>query len=692
MKPKSPQDTLAHAGRSALDTFERRPFEFSMHDSLNMSRQRKNMTRTRTNIHSTSTSSSRDHLDFLDLVSLICDIYQTSLLELIPMQQFHPAWENEEDMGNSCIVTSRSISSSTPSGTIRGETRTEGSKVIVKRTKKGIWQLQQYAAIHDLVTELRVRSHAPLRNNPYIVNLKGIAWDFENDDEEKPKPLLVEEFAPHRSLETFWERNNLRRMPFRIKASLCKDIAQGIKALHSCGIVHGDVKPGNILVFPFRSIRRPFMAKLTDFGHSVCEFEALECLPAWTPHWCAPEANQEASGMAPMTFRDMMATDVYSYGLVATSIMIGTSIFSKDFLGSGDTGSPADINAPNYLINRVMELVIHEDRVQLDSDFDLLVIHTLLNSTLQIVPSQRKSISDCIDIFSRYEETIYNSNQQSQSLSEYVPPYEVIRPVIARQPPIIGYRSLAKCSFLVKRKIVEQLEKSAMETSSQRRAACAWELCICYFSGFGVEKDWARARHWLTEAAVEGVRIAQAFYVRLNSAMAFSPIESLTMSPKVSSNGQNQIMDANALLSEWLEYAVSVGCLDVLPDLQELDKNIGASFHIEATETFRKDMAATIRLSKELSDGSKSKSHEPNLDSPLQVLRASVQGDLDFVQTALQSNPGSRDCFDSDGNTPLLLAAKYGNFSTVSFLLHHASTNTKKSKLLFEPQLEKVPI
>ncbi|KAI0434087.1 hypothetical protein F5Y09DRAFT_337979 [Xylaria sp. FL1042] len=113
-------------------------------------------------------------------------------------------------MGNSCIVTSRFVSSSTPSGTVRGETRIEESKVIIKRTKKGIWQLQQYAAIHDLVTELRVRSHAPLRNSPYIVDLKGIAWDVENDDEGKPRPLLVEEFAPHRSLETFWEQNNCR--------------------------------------------------------------------------------------------------------------------------------------------------------------------------------------------------------------------------------------------------------------------------------------------------------------------------------------------------------------------------------------------------------------------------------------------------------------------------------------------------
>jgi len=348
---------------------------------------------------SNSGAQSQRGIDFLDLVSLICDIYQNYMGDLIPMQQFHPSWESEEDAGNTCVVTSRSISSPTPSSTVRGERKIFEEKIIVKRTKKGIFGTQG-PALRSLVSELRIRSHPPLRSHPNIVDLKGVAWDFENDDETKPRPLLVEEFAPHRSLETFWDTQNLVRMPFKVKASLCNDIAQGISALHVCGIVHGDIKPGNILIFPATAQRGPFMAKLTDFGHSICEFEGRRSLPAWTPLWSAPEADPETSGGESMTFQDMMTTDIYSYGLVVVSIAIGTSIFSDKFLDFKDAASVTKLKIADTMMDRAMKVVFQEDRTQLDSDFDLVVIHSLLKSCLKKLPSDR-SLTHCLTVLRR---------------------------------------------------------------------------------------------------------------------------------------------------------------------------------------------------------------------------------------------------------------------------------------------------
>jgi serine/threonine protein kinase len=392
------QHSSSGDGRS--NPLVRRAGELDFLDSFKtMSQQRKNLTRGRRPASTAAPVQAK--VDFLGLVSLICDIYQSYEFGLIPMQQFHSSWEREEDAGHNCIVTSRSISSPTPSSTVRGQTTASEGKIIVKRTKKGLLTTHGSSALASLVTELRIRSHPPLRDHPNIVNLKGIAWDFENDDETKPRPLLLEEFAHHRSLETFWAVQNMVRMPFRIKSSLCSDIAQGISALHGCGIVHGDIKPGNILIFSTTSRRQPFRAKLTDFGHSVCNFEARTALPVWTPIWSAPEADPELSEVDNMTFSAMLATDVYSYGLVAASIIVGTSIFSEKFTGFSDAGKVTRLKRDDLMLSRVMDLIVREDKANKDSDFDLVVIESLLQCCL-LKEGTKRSISECQTITERY--------------------------------------------------------------------------------------------------------------------------------------------------------------------------------------------------------------------------------------------------------------------------------------------------
>jgi serine/threonine protein kinase len=50
---------------------------------------------------------------------------------------------------------------------------------------------------------------------------------------------------------------------------LLGDVASGLVALHTCGIVHGDMKLDNVLVFP--SMNRPAkaLARVADFGHAL---------------------------------------------------------------------------------------------------------------------------------------------------------------------------------------------------------------------------------------------------------------------------------------------------------------------------------------------------------------------------------------------------------------------------------------
>lgn len=333
--------------------------------------------------------------DFLTLVGLICDTYRAYTGGLVMMQSFHRNSEIFEDRGGSCVVSRKTIATPTLSNIRRGLKGNLKENIIVKRTQRGILEPES-SALRSFITELRVRAHLPLKLHPNIVDLKGVAWDFEDDDRKVPRPLLLEELAVERSLSYFWTKRNLTRMPFKAKADLCLDIADGLSALHSCGIVHGDVKPDNILVFRRSEFQGAYMAKLTDFGHSVLAYEGLTALPAFTLQYSAPEANEDRK----LTFQDMKQTDVYSYGLVVLSVVIGRS-YSDGF---GDTLE--SFKKDDSMLNRAMALVETEDRDNTDSDFDLTTLRSIFTYTMQY-DSGKRDLARCIRAIKRYKSSTF---------------------------------------------------------------------------------------------------------------------------------------------------------------------------------------------------------------------------------------------------------------------------------------------
>ncbi|KAI1047141.1 hypothetical protein LB505_010113 [Fusarium chuoi] len=60
-------------------------------------------------------------------------------------------------------------------------------------------------------------------------------------------PALVLEYAEHGSLKSYQEAGYGRSL--YEKLDIAFDTARGLEGLHEAGIVHGDVKPSNLLVF-----------------------------------------------------------------------------------------------------------------------------------------------------------------------------------------------------------------------------------------------------------------------------------------------------------------------------------------------------------------------------------------------------------------------------------------------------------
>ncbi|MEA3186461.1 MAG: eukaryotic-like serine/threonine-protein kinase, partial [Chthoniobacter sp.] len=148
-------------------------------------------------------------------------------------------------------------------------------------------------------------------------------------------------------------------------------IAQGLQAAHKKGLIHRDVKPGNILFADAHT------AKIVDFGLALlAEHEAEERGEVWgTPYYVAPEKlNQE-----PEDYR----SDIYSLGGTLFHAVAGRPPFEAESASlvalkhikskavSLQAFAPDVSSATAYVINRML----HKDPAQRYQTYDELLEH-----------------------------------------------------------------------------------------------------------------------------------------------------------------------------------------------------------------------------------------------------------------------------------------------------------------------------
>lgn len=132
---------------------------------------------------------------------------------------------------------------------------------------------------------------------------------------EQPLPYLVMEFIPGETLQQYLDRTG----PLDIADTLRigRQIAEGLSAAHASGLIHRDIKPGNILLEtgPLPGQQR---VKITDFGLARAADDASltqSGVIAGTPLYMAPE---QALGR-PLDLR----TDLFSLGSVLYQMVAG---------------------------------------------------------------------------------------------------------------------------------------------------------------------------------------------------------------------------------------------------------------------------------------------------------------------------------------------------------------------------------
>jgi serine/threonine protein kinase len=120
-----------------------------------------------------------------------------------------------------------------------------------------------YHRLQSVLLEIQIMRHNPLKDHPNILSALGYGWKSHG---ERLLPYVVVEYAAHGSMRS-WLRDGERGVKAKFK--LAGDIASGLKALHVCDIIHGDLKLDNILVVPAPTRSVQVTAKLCDFGHSI---------------------------------------------------------------------------------------------------------------------------------------------------------------------------------------------------------------------------------------------------------------------------------------------------------------------------------------------------------------------------------------------------------------------------------------
>jgi len=138
---------------------------------------------------------------------------------------------------------------------------------------------------------------------------------------ESGEPWLVMEYLPSHSLAQILDRNG--PIPTTQAAQLGAQVADAMTEGHEVGIIHRDIKPGNILIAD--SGRNAGIVKITDFGISRAKDDVQLTqtgVITGTPAYFSPEV---ARGEEPTE-----ASDVYSLGSTLYTAVEGTPPFGID--------------------------------------------------------------------------------------------------------------------------------------------------------------------------------------------------------------------------------------------------------------------------------------------------------------------------------------------------------------------------
>ncbi|KAI5839152.1 hypothetical protein DFP73DRAFT_614649 [Morchella snyderi] len=510
-------------------------------------------------------------------------------------------------------------------------------------------QIRTY--FRTLELEILALCHPPLREHRNIVDL--LEWCYDHQTPEILLPVLVVERAKG-SLSEFMQEGTTasesENREVNIRHHFCLDIADGLEALHKEGIVHGDLKPDNVLVFPQNNPRVPYLCKLSDFGvciliesRSSLSFTSYRGTPGWVP----PEVyvydeNVHGDFSPELLFR----CDGFSYCLVVISILL-----TRGRLPFG-IGSEEDEESPyEKAIGLIWGL---EDRRFPRSLRSRLL--SLCGAMLKLKPQDRADVSHTL------------LADDSKAYKDWIVSREAVRKRKWRH--IDGRRTNESNKGITywmgfQPSALKQLEQDFQDTknnigprfSNETLFGMAISISSLRTPGFV-----QRVVEYMTEAAKGSCIPAQAIAKRICEAQGVS----------ISTIVDKQILEA------WLYNATSTGSFIAAEDLAELNPGL----LIEAQRAFRKAGGYNAEASHEVAHPfsglnigmarlacESGVSYLQDLNGNMILHFAAMFDKPEVIKYLVEERAASVDCQNDKGETPLHKACRAGHHAAVEMLI-----------------------
>ncbi|KAF2259193.1 kinase-like protein [Lojkania enalia] len=364
-------------------------------------------------------------------------------------------------------------------------------RVTDPRMSANAYRSLQYSA---MASEMTVLSNPVIRSHPNIITLQGICFELSSATGDV-WPVLVFERAALGDLEKFVSQHESLNLEDLL--SICGYIAKAIKIMHQCGVAHGDLKPGNVVVQ--EDVEQSAQGiKVIDFGFSSYNSADEDFVRvARTEPWEAPEWHNRG-----FTLQAAKAMDIYSFGLLCMWLF-----FREETL--------ADLNFPSATIAIAFAKQNPEATAKIQAlkkcDDELLAfalrlleqkpgvedgvrarMQQGLISALALDPEKRPSSMDpFIELFCD---------------PEYLTDPEPSGPLAIVNPPDWhgnlqienSFFNLETCDFRVHSFLAQSLVSMAQgEGCDTCSSNAAFQLALCYLLGFGVQADKKESDKWL---------------------------------------------------------------------------------------------------------------------------------------------------------------------------------------------------
>lgn len=255
---------------------------------------------------------------------------------------------------------------------------------VVKGINGGLNLRNWESRLHSLLSEIRVLTARGVRDYPHIVQLRELVWSEAPEPYGLLYPGLLLERAPLGTLHAF-QQPEVFSLSFQTKVALCLDVAEGLSFLHRCGIIHGDIKPENVLLFHREvGFNTAPLAKLSDFSHSLFACDGQGGLLAWrgfTRPWAAPETITQSHQSVELVAR----SDIFSFGLVVLFVMVERPDQFLQLYRSLEPTSDEPFEAHAIMM-------IHEDQ----KDMDVELLADIFGLCLPVDPTRRARDMDIV--------------------------------------------------------------------------------------------------------------------------------------------------------------------------------------------------------------------------------------------------------------------------------------------------------